>query len=111
MDRSTPASLFDPLHAEHRFTVDAAASPANAKLPRFWTLEDDALSRSWAGERVFCNPPYSDIRAWVEKGRPGNDRPDGVRAKANAGAPSALIAYGADCAETLAACSIAGAFR
>lgn len=36
--------------------------------------------------------------------------PDGQRAKANAGAPSVLVAYGQDDAERLAACNIAGAF-
>lgn len=50
-----------------RFTVDAAASAGNAKLPRFWTVDDDALTQVWRGERVWCNPPYSDIRPWVEK--------------------------------------------
>lgn len=35
---------------------------------------------------------------------------DGTRAAANSGAPSALIAYGVDCAKTLQSCGIAGAF-
>lgn len=66
-DRRAPRNLFDPLHARHRFTVDAAASPGNAMLPRYWTVEDDALSKQWGAERVWCNPPYSDIATWVEK--------------------------------------------
>lgn len=66
-DRETVAEVFDPLHQRFGFTVDAAASPHNAKLPRFWTVEDDGLAQSWAGERVWCNPPYSRIRPWVEK--------------------------------------------
>lgn len=66
-DRRTPRSLFDPLHDCYRFTVDAAASPENALLPRFWTRADDAFTRSWKGERVWCNPPYSDIEPWLEK--------------------------------------------
>lgn len=37
-------------------------------------------------------------------------RPDGARAKANAGAPSCLVAYGSDDAATLAACALAGTF-
>jgi len=28
---------------------------------------DDGLSRSWEGERVWCNPPYSNIGPWVLK--------------------------------------------
>jgi phage N-6-adenine-methyltransferase len=58
---------FAPLNAEFNFTVDAAASPSNAKLPRYWTRENDALTMPWAGERVWCNPPYSAIRPWVRK--------------------------------------------
>ena len=58
---------FNPLHARFRFTVDAAASAHNAKLPRYWTRTDDGLAQSWGGERVWCNPPYSVIRPWVEK--------------------------------------------
>jgi hypothetical protein len=27
----------------------------------------DGLGQSWAGERVWCNPPYSDIEPWVQK--------------------------------------------
>jgi phage N-6-adenine-methyltransferase len=66
-DRSIREEDFAPLLERFRFTIDAAASPANAMLERYWTKDQDALSRSWAGERVWCNPPYSDIRPWVEK--------------------------------------------
>lgn len=64
----TPASVFDPLHAEFGFTVDAAALPSNAKCARFFTPEQDGLAQDWAGERVFCNPPYGKgIAPWVAK--------------------------------------------
>ena len=66
-DRGTDPALFAQLNERFRFTIDAAASAHNAKLPRYWTRETDGLTQSWAGERVFCNPPYSDIRPWVEK--------------------------------------------
>ena len=66
-DRAIKMEDFEPLNERFRFTIDAAANAENARLPRFWTEEDDALSQSWAGERVWCNPPYSDIRPWVEK--------------------------------------------
>lgn len=63
----TDPTLFAKLHERFWFTLDVAASPANAKCRRFFTLEDDGLTKSWSLERVWCNPPYSDIRAWVEK--------------------------------------------
>lgn len=67
-DRGLPQGMFDEL-LQRRFslTVDAAAAPHNAKLPRFWTEEDDGLAQPWGGERIYCNPPYSDIMPWVEK--------------------------------------------
>lgn len=99
-DRRTPRDFFDPLHDVERFTLDAAASHANALLPRYfvraepqracmWAVEGecgasgcagcrhggagalgvDGLAQSWRDERVWCNPPYSNIVAWVEKAR------------------------------------------
>lgn len=66
-DRAMPPSDFAPLQIRFRFTLDAAAAPHNAKLPRFFTAADNGLVQSWADERVYCNPPYSDIAPWVRK--------------------------------------------
>ena len=66
-DRATTWEDFLPLHQLYRFTIDVAASDHNAKLPRYYTRADDGLAQSWAGERVWCNPPYSVLRPWVEK--------------------------------------------
>lgn len=55
-DWRTPPRLFQRLHEEFRFTVDAAASEENALLPRFWS---NAENEKWEGERVWCNPPYN----------------------------------------------------
>lgn len=63
----TPREVFAALHAEFRFTVDVAALARNAKLPRYWSPVEDGLRRSWAGERVWCNPPYSRIEPWARK--------------------------------------------
>lgn len=58
-DRAITAEDFAPLHERFRFTIDAAATAENARLPRYWTTEDDALRQNWARERVWCNPPHS----------------------------------------------------
>jgi hypothetical protein len=108
-DRATAPEVFGPLHERFGFTVDVAALPHNAKLPRYfgppgitsaawrcmWDHPDecgaggcsgcehrrpaplglDGLAQSWAGERVWCNPPYSSIEPWVEKAREEVNRP------------------------------------
>jgi phage N-6-adenine-methyltransferase len=66
-DRSTRWEDFNPLHERFNFTIDVAASADNAKLSRYYTVEDNGLSKLWTRERVWCNPPYSDIGAWVQK--------------------------------------------
>lgn len=66
-DRATQPSDFAVFHARFKFTIDVCASHHNAKLPRYYTKDSDGLAQSWRGERVWCNPPYSSIRPWVEK--------------------------------------------
>lgn len=66
-DRRTRDEYWLPWHDRYRFTLDAAASVENAKLPRFYTREQDGLKQSWATERIWCNPPYSDCGSWVRK--------------------------------------------
>lgn len=63
-DRRTPQAYWDNINKHARFTLDAAAVAENTKTEKFCR---DGLSESWAGERVWCNPPYSQIRPWVEK--------------------------------------------
>lgn len=65
--RITPGEIFDPLHAHHRFTLDVAASATNARVPRYFDRMADGLVQSWAGERVWCNPPFSALPAWTRK--------------------------------------------
>jgi site-specific DNA-methyltransferase (adenine-specific) len=66
----TPWDVFNPLHAEFGFTVDVAASPANAKLPRYYTEEQNGLAQDWSGERVWLQPPYGkEIYPWTRKAR------------------------------------------
>lgn len=65
-DRATPPEDFAAWHARWGFTLDVAAAPHNAKCERYFTRADDGLSQPWSG-RVWCNPPFSDLRGWVRK--------------------------------------------
>lgn len=64
---ATPQLLFNRLNDIYKFTLDPCATAENAKCEKFYTKEQDGLKQSWVGERVFCNPPYSQISLWVEK--------------------------------------------
>ena len=80
-------SVYADLDAELRFTLDAAASHMNALVDKYCTEEgtfDRSVSEfkgslctkisqsnglspeAWAGEVVFCNPPYDDILPWAQ---------------------------------------------
>jgi len=67
-DRETHPDYFAPWNERFGgFTLDVAAAPHNAKCARYYTRQDDGLEQSWAGERVWCNPPYSNLGLWVMK--------------------------------------------
>lgn len=58
-DWETPKDLFDCLNSKYHFDLDAAASHQNAKLPNYFTADDDALQQDWGSYKsIFCNPPY-----------------------------------------------------
>lgn len=69
MTWATPDSFFAALDAVHRFDLDAAADADNAKCPEFFSKDGNCgLASSWAGRRVFCNPPYGrEIGHWIDK--------------------------------------------
>jgi hypothetical protein len=84
--RETPPSLYDPLDEKYQFTLDACATVTNAKTACFYTergywckglfpiepdgatkmRDENGLTGAWEG-RVWCNPPFSEIPAWVTK--------------------------------------------
>ena len=66
-ERITLPDDFGPLHARFGFTIDVAANAQNRKVDRYFDLASDGLVQSWRGERVWCNPPYSNLAGWVDK--------------------------------------------
>lgn len=64
---STPQDFFDKLDREFCFTLDSCATAENAKCEKFFSPEDDGLSKPWSGV-VWCNPPYCrQTGKWVKK--------------------------------------------
>lgn len=59
----TPPALFEAWHAMYQFTMDGASEAGNGLLPKASTAE---CPLPWTGERVFCNPPWSNIKPFVE---------------------------------------------
>lgn len=69
----TPLWLYLLLDNEFKFNLDAAATPKNALCQDYFcdhrkypTALGDGLISSWWGN-VFVNPPYSQLKKWVEK--------------------------------------------
>ena len=55
----TPKDVYDKLDAEFEFSYDPCPLQG-----------EGGLSASWAGTRVFCNPPYNrEIPKWLAKAR------------------------------------------
>jgi phage N-6-adenine-methyltransferase len=84
----SPQPMYDKLHAEFDFILDAAAIRSNTKCPLYFGPDHaipefrDALKIDWAGSirnhlhtrlrPVWCNPPFSreekiPIEPWIEK--------------------------------------------
>ena len=64
---ATPQDFFDRLNGVFQFETDVCALPSNAKCHKFFTPEQDGLSKDWKGT-CWMNPPYGrEIGKWVEK--------------------------------------------
>lgn len=69
---ATPDYVFDYFNDRYMFTIDGAASDTNHKLDRYLTIEDNFLlydNKKLYGEKIWLNPPYSDITPWMDKAR------------------------------------------
>ena len=63
----TPIDFYEKLNRRFKFTLDPCCTHANNKCKKHYTIEENGLQKSWAGETVFVNPPYGDVGAWVKK--------------------------------------------
>jgi len=76
--RATPPGVFKIFERVFglSFNFDVCAEAKTAKVAKFWTEKDDALSREWTKEIrkllggrmpvIFMNPPYSDPGTWCK---------------------------------------------
>jgi len=63
----TPEDFYNKLKNKFKFTLDPCSTHENHKCDKYYTMEDDGLSKSWQDEIAFVNPPYGDIGKWVKK--------------------------------------------
>ena len=63
---STPDWLFNQIHKEFQFNLDACASEWNYKCDCYFDEQDNAFTKDGHGV-VWMNPPYSACGAWIKK--------------------------------------------
>ena len=65
---TTPKDFYENLNKEFNFTLDPCATKDNYKCKKFYTKDDDGLTKDWSQEIVFMNPPYGrEIKHWIKK--------------------------------------------
>tara|TARA_R100001463_G_C3418231_1_gene209948 strand:- start:10 stop:483 length:474 start_codon:yes stop_codon:yes gene_type:complete len=64
----TPLDIWSDLKKEFDFTIDVCASDENHLLPRYYTIEDNALTKDWNNEVAYVHPLFDGkIGKFVEK--------------------------------------------
>ena len=67
IEYSTPLKIVNPLIEEFSLTRDVCASKYNHKLKDYWTVDDNALTKSWE-DNCWMNPPFNrHLGTWVRK--------------------------------------------
>lgn len=74
----TPKDLYDKLNEEFSFDLDPCSTDKNHKTVLYYTKQENGLKQSWGGCRVFCNPPYSQVKQWVRKAYHESHKPGTV---------------------------------
>ena len=75
----TPKFIFDFFDDRYQFSADVCASRRNALCDVFYTIEDDCLSCDWSESvprfsTVWCNPPYSRPKEFINKAHEQNQK-------------------------------------
>lgn len=68
----TPPEIFDYYNLRYDFQIDVCASEHNALCEKFYTEEDNCLSKRWRaevepGDFAWCNPPHSNPLPFIIK--------------------------------------------
>jgi phage N-6-adenine-methyltransferase len=69
----TPQDFFNKFNDIYKFGLDVCASPENAKCEKYFTEEQDGLSKNWVDESdglpCWMNPPYGRgiTGVWIKK--------------------------------------------
>jgi hypothetical protein len=63
----TKKCLFDRVHELNRFELDPASCAKAYKGIPYYTKEQNGLRQNWEGRRIFCNPPFSQLKEFLEK--------------------------------------------
>ena len=67
-DFRTPREFFEGVCATHGdFQLDVAANSENFLVQPYYSKGNSGLINDWMGNRIWCNPPYSDPQAWIKK--------------------------------------------
>lgn len=78
-DRATHPLDFADFNERHGpFTLDVAVAAHNTKCDRYYDIDTNGLDQDWAGERIWCNPPYSNIAPWIRKAWDSWTATDGI---------------------------------
>ena len=65
----TPQGFFNKLNKEFNFTLDICASKENAKCPKYYTKEEDALKQEWGGRYMDESSIRKTNRKLGKKGK------------------------------------------